>query len=193
MTLRRRALAGLMLAPLVMAAGCASSPGNVDPADPNLSIVCGYIDMSKAPSDLRWVSIKAYGKGMDHHYRTRVHDGVFFHVGVDPGSYQIDRFGGQGGIPMLTSRPFEYEWGTRGRNPTAVRIEKPGVYFVGAYGYRPEASGLLEADRFDMQATKTPSESEVLRRVLASIEGDAELRRYALQIQRIRARLGGGA
>jgi hypothetical protein len=44
-----------------------------------------------------------------------------------------------------------------------------------------------------MQATKTPSESEVLRRVLASIEGDAELRRYALQIQRIRARLGGGA
>lgn len=187
---RRQALqAGTALLAIAALGGCASGGDKVDPHDDRLSVVVGYLDMARAPSSLQWVSIKAYGPGTDHFFKARVEKGVFFHVGVDPGSYQIDKFGGQGGIPMLTSRPFQYDWGTRGRNATAIRIQQPGVYYLGAYEYVPEASGLLEPGRFSMRELSRPSEREVLQRALAVIEGDADLRRYAIQIERLRRRI----
>lgn len=170
--------------------GCGTPLENVDPKAENLSIVAGYIDMREAPSRLGWVSIKAYGPGTDHHYRARVEDGVFFHIGVDPGSYQIDRFGGQGGWAAFGGAAHEYEWGTRGRNATAIRIERPGVYFMGSYRYAPQRTGLLEAGKFQMNSTSTPSEREVLQRVLRTVEGDPALKGYALQIQRLRQSIG---
>lgn len=186
---RRLALrAGPLLAAAALG-GCATTADNVDPSNGRLSVVVGFVDMAKAPSSLQWVSIKAYGPGSDHFFKARVDHGVFFHIGVDPGSYQIDRFGGRGGIPLLTSRPFEYEWGTRGRNATAIRIQQPGVYYLGAYEYLPENTGFFEPGRFSMRELSRPGEREVLQRALAVIEGDAELRRYTIQIERLRRRI----
>lgn len=187
---RRRALAGgAALLGAAALGGCASTADNVDPNDGRLSVVVGFVDMSQAPSSLQWVSIKAYGPGTDHYFKARVDNGVFFHVGVEPGSYQIDKFGGQGGIPLLTARPFEYEWGTRGRNATAIRIQQPGVYYLGAYAYVPEKTGLFEPGRFSMRELGRPGEREVLRRVLAVIEADTQLRRYTIQIERLKRRI----
>jgi len=186
---RRRALCSGMLLAAAALGGCAVTADNVDPNDGRLSVVVGFVDMDQAPSSLQWVSIKAYGPGTDHFFKTRVEKGVFFHVGVDPGSYQIDKFGGQGGIPLLSSRPFEYNWGTRGRNATAIRIQQPGVYYLGAYQYVPEKTGIFEPGRFSMRELGRPGEREVLQRALAVIEGDAELRRYTLQIERLRRRI----
>lgn len=189
MNRRELLTSGLVLASAAGVGGCASTPDNVDPGHPGLSVVAGFLDMSKAPSKLQWVSIKAYGPGADHFFKARVEDGVFFHIGVDNGAYQIDKFGGQGGIPLLSSRPFGYEWGTRGRNATALRVQQPGVYFVGAYEYLPQESGFFEPGRFTMRELRRPSEREVLQRALATIEGDADLRRYAVQIDRLRRRI----
>ena len=102
-------------------AGCASTRP-VDPKDPSLSLIYGYFDMKDAPSGLDWVSLKQYGSKDGGWYRLRAKEGLFFHVGVEPGSYQVDKFGGMGGIPLLTRREFEYDFGSKGRNATAVRI-----------------------------------------------------------------------
>ena len=187
--MRRRELALALAGAAAGLAGCATSRDNVDPAAQDLSVVAGYIDMADAPSNVRWVSIKAYGPGADHHYRTRVVDGVFFHVGVEPGSYQVDRFGGSSGIPGFIGSLHEYEWGVRGRNGTAVRIERPAVYFLGSWRYAKQPRSAAGAS-FDMERLSMPGEREVLARVLRTVEADAELRVYTTQVQRLRKRVG---
>jgi hypothetical protein len=117
-------------------------------------------------------------------------EGLFFHVGIRPGSYQVDRFGGMGGIPLLTRRPFEYDFGGKGRNRTATRIHRPGVYFLGAHRYVNHAGkGFFEADRFDMAPAKSPGEKELLQQLIQHLEADRELARYTRQIERLKKRL----
>ena len=186
--LTRAALAGLLL---VLIGACASTQP-VDPKDETLSLVFGYFDMKDAPSSLEWVSLKPYdNKGKNGgSYQLAVKEGLFFHVGVEPGSYQVDRFGGMGGIPLLTRRPFEYSYGSKGRNATAVRVQKPGIYFLGAHEFVNHAGkGLFEPDRFDMKRTKGPSEKELLQRVIRVLETDKELAGYTRQLRQAKQRL----
>jgi hypothetical protein len=185
------------LFPLVLAfalGGCASSKP-VDPKDETLSLVFGYFDMKDAPSDLEWVSLKQYAAPGEKPkeaswYSLAAKDGLFFHIGVEPGSYQVDRFGGTGGIPLLTRRPFEYDFGSRGRNRTAMRIPKPGVYFLGSHKYVNHAGkGFFQADKFEMQAAKTPGEKELLQRLIKQLESDSDLSKYTRQLRLAKQRL----
>jgi hypothetical protein len=191
--MRIRWLAALALAFLL--AGCASTE-DVDVKDETVSLVFGYFDMKDAPSGLDWVSLKRYGTPDDREragwsYTLAAKDGLFFHIGIRPGSYQVDRFGGQGGIPLLTRRDFEYDYGSKGRNRTAVRIDRPGIYFLGAHRYVNHAGkGLFAPDKFDMQPSKTPSEKELLQRLIKELEADKELAVYTRQLKLAKQRLG---
>ena len=180
------------LLPMVLAlllGGCASTQP-VDANDESLSLVYGYFDMKDAPSDLTWVSIRQYGTKDGGWYHLRAKDGLFFHVGVEPGSYQVDKFGGDGGIPLLTRRPFEYDYGSKGRNRTAVRIAKPGIYFFGAHQYVNHAGkGFFTADKFEMKAAKSPGERELLQRLIKELESDKELAGYTRQLRLAKQRL----
>ena len=179
------------LATAVLVAACAGSRP-VDPADERLSLVFGYFDMQDAPSNLEWVSLRKYdSKQKDGEWYTlAVKDGLFFHVGVEPGSYQVDKFGGTGGIPLLTRRPFEYSYGAKGRNATALRIQKPGVYFLGSHRYVNHAGkGLFEPDKFDMQPAAAPGEKELLQKLVQRLETDRDLAGYTRQLQLARQRL----
>ena len=173
-------------------AGCASNGERVDAKDETLSLVYGYFDMKAAPSSLDWVSLKQYdSKKKDAGwYQLSAKDGLFFHIGVEPGSYQVDKFGGQGGVPLLTRRPFEYSYGNKGRNGTAVRILKPGVYFLGAHEFVNYAGkGFFDADRFDMRPAKAPTEKELLQRLIKELETDRELAGYVRQLRQAKQRL----
>jgi len=179
------------LFPLLIA-GCASTPDPVDPKDETVSLVFGYFDMKDAPSSLDWVSLKKYGgKAEDGGWYTiSAKEGLFFHIGIEPGSYQVDKFGGMGGIPLLTRRPFEYNYGGKGRNATAIRINKPGVYFLGAHQFVNHAGkGFFEADRFDMKRTPAPGEKELLKRVIQQLETDKEHAGYTRQLRQAKQRL----
>jgi len=173
-------------------AGCASSPKPVDTKDETVSLVYGYFDMKDAPSPLEWVSIKKYdaeGKG-GAWYRFEAKDGLFFHIGIQPGSYQVERFGGTGGIALLTRRPYEYSFGGKGRNGTAVRITTPGVYFMGAHEYVNRAGqGMFAPGKFEMRQAKAPSEKELLQRVIKAIEADQEFAVYTRQLLQAKQRL----
>ncbi len=171
-------------------AGCGSSGGTIDPKDDSVSLVYGYFDMKEAPTPADWVRLRKYDAAAKEAegYNMAVKDGVFFHIGIEAGSYQVEKFGGGGG---LFSRPVEYSFGGRGRNGTAIRIAKPGVYFVGSHRYVNHAGkGFFDPDRFDMQASSAPSEKEVLQRVVQRLETDPELKDYRRQLQQARKRLG---
>jgi hypothetical protein len=180
------------IVPLILAfalGGCASNTP-VDPKDESLSLVYGYFDMKDAPSSLDWVSLKQYGTKDAGWYHLRAKDGLFFHVGIEPGSYQVDKFGGMGGIAFLTRRPYEYDYGSKGRNRTALRISRPGVYFLGAHRYVNHAGkGFFEADKFEMQPAQGPSEKELLQRLVKELETDGEFAGYTRQLRLAKKRL----
>lgn len=167
--------------------GCAGTP--IDPKDDSVSLVYAYFDMADAPSNLEWASLKRYGEKENLWYSMAAREGLVFHIGITPGSYQIEKFGGMGGIPLLTRKPYEYLFGTQGRNDTAVRITKPGVYFLGAYKYIDHAGGLFKADKFEMKPLPAPSEKEVLQRLITLLESDSELKMYGRQIALAKRRL----
>jgi hypothetical protein len=170
--------------------GCAGR-GSVSPTDETLSLVFGYFDMKDAPSSLEWVSLKRYGTPDDRQktagsYTLAVQDGLFFHIGIEPGSYQVDKFGGSG----FLRGDYVYNFGGKGRNSTAIRIQKPGVYFLGAHRYVNHAGkGLFAPDKFEMVSTKAPSEKELLQRLIKRLENDRELAAYTRQLKLARERL----
>lgn len=170
--------------------GCASGPGKIDPKDESLSLIYGYFDMTDAPSNVEWVFIKNYGNSKDEGYRIGAKDGLFLHVGVEKGSYQVSTFGGVGGIPMLTRRDFRYDFGSKGRNSTALRITTPGVYFLGAHRYVNHAGkGMFDPDKFEMRPARTPTEKEVLKKVIQQLESDADLAEYKRALRLAKQRL----
>jgi len=179
------------LLPVVLAfavGGCASTTP-VDPKDETLSVVFGYFDMKDAPSSLDWVALRQYGgKDEKDTYSLPAKDGLFYHVGVEPGSYQVDTFGSNGGF---FSNPVRYNYGGKGRNATAIRITKPGVYFLGAHRYVSHpGKGFFSADKFEMQPASAPGEKELLQRLLKQLETDGDLKDYARQRQMVKRRLG---
>lgn len=181
MTRRRTAsFFGLLI---FLIAGCATSDP-VDPKDQSLSLVYGYIDMADAPSSLGWVRIKLYD-GKNAGYLVSAHKGLFFHIGVEPGPYQVERFGRE--ARFLSNTNYTYNFGTRGRNETAIKVDKPGVYFMGAYKYVEVPTGWFEQDKFRMERAKTPTERELLTKLLAILEDDYS--EYTRQIAMVKQRL----
>jgi hypothetical protein len=179
----RRRLTPLLGLLAMLVAGCATSDP-VDPKDQSLSLVYGYIDMADAPSSLGWVRIKLYD-GKNTGYMAKGHKGLFFHVGVVPGPYQVERFGRY--ATFFSNTDYVYDFGTRGRNETAIRVDKPGVYFMGAYKYVDIRTGWFEQDKFRMERTSTPSERELLNKLLAILLDDYP--EYTRQIAMVRQRV----
>ena len=163
----RRRLAPFLGLLALLVAGCASDP--VDPKDQSLSLVYGYIDMADAPSSLGWVNIKLYD-GKNTGYLVSGHKGLFFHIGVEPGPYQVERFGRY--ATFFSNTDYTYNFGTRGRNESAIKVDKPGVYFMGTYKFVYVPTGWFEQDKFRMERTKTPTERELLTKVLTILQDD---------------------
>lgn len=156
-----------------------SSTAPVSTTDESLSLVYGYFDMKDAPTKVQWVGLKQYAGKEIGTYRMGVEGGLFFHVGVEPGSYQVDKFGGS----SFLRGDYTYNFGGKGRNSTAVRIQTPGVYFLGAHRY------VAHEGKFDMQPAKSPTEKEVLQRLIKQLESDGSLAQYTRQLKLARERL----
>jgi hypothetical protein len=155
---RRLALATLALALL---AGCASGPER-DINDPSNSLVFGYVDMDDAPTGISYASLMQVAPPTQEPYWSlAVRKGLFYSAYLPPGSYQLSRFGGSG----FWAGEHAYNFPRQG-NQTALRIQKPGIYFLGSYKYKTEKSGMFEAGKFSMQKVNKPTEAELLKRML---------------------------
>ncbi|MCW8986778.1 MAG: hypothetical protein OQK75_03830, partial [Gammaproteobacteria bacterium] len=124
-----------LLPTILLSSGCASSPDPIDHKDASRSVVFGFFDMSDAPSwgGIDWVSVKQY-KPKKGYYAAAVKEGLFYHIGVPNGSFQVDEFGRN--TRFYSNTRYVYNFGGKGRNKTGRIIKQPGVYFMGSYKYK---------------------------------------------------------
>lgn len=171
------------LAALFLLGACATGTP-VDPADMSRSLVYGYIDIEEAPAPLDWIYIMRYD-GSESGYNPHINDGMFYHLGVVPGPYQIDSFGG---FSFLRNAHYTFNFGGSGRNGSATRIDGPGAYFLGSHRYVDVDTGWFEEAKFEIEPARNgPSEREILTWVLRHLE--SENSEYTHQIGMVRRRL----
>ena len=143
-------------------AGCASTGPERDINDPSNSLIFGYIDMEDAPTDMSYAHLRQVFPQSEYPYWPMgVDEGLMFQQYLAPGGYQMSNFGGSG----FWSGDHEYSFPNYGKNQTAVRIDEPGIYFIGAYRYKEVDTGFLEAGKFEMEPVQSPSERELLERL----------------------------
>ena len=181
----------LLLPAILLTSGCASGPDPIDPKDKTRSVVFGFFDMEDAPSwgGIDWVSVKQYSpKTKKGYYAAAVKDGLFYHIGLPNGSFQVNEFGRN--TRFYSNTRYTYNFGGQGRNQTAIKIIAPGVYFMGSYKYKAIDSGsIFKPDNFKMIKINKPREKELLQKLLKIMQSDSELAEYTHQVHRIKQRL----
>ena len=152
------------LAVALALSGCASL-AMVEPQNDQVSLIVGYMDMSDAPASLGWITAKKMSPHTDlPYYRFVVDNGLFYHARAEPGVYKFDSFGGQGGVFGGTQYTFQFP--SQGKSELDFEIKAPGVYYVGAFKYVQEKTGLFEQGKFDIVRASKMSEQEALSRML---------------------------
>lgn len=177
-----RALFLGLVALLPLLSGCASSGHGRDINDPSNSLVFGYVDMSDAPTKVSGAQIMQVAPPTDRPYwGTDVRDGLFYTYYLPPGSYRLAALFGS----SFLKGDYQYNMPRQGGGETTVRIDKPGIYFLGSYKYKDVKTGFFEQGKFNIQRVGTPGEAELLRRILAE---DKELKGSVWE-ERIKQRL----
>jgi hypothetical protein len=177
-----------LLAVTVLAAlaGCAGGGHGRDLNDPSNSLVFGYVDMADAPTKVSGVQIMQVAPPVDKPYwGTDVRDGLFYTHYLPPGSYRLATLHGS----SFLRGEYQYNFPRQGGGETTVRIDKPGIYFLGAYKYKDVKSGFFEQGKFDIQRVSTPTEAELLQRILdrdPEIKGSAWAEKIRQRIARLK-------
>ena len=166
---------------LGLLAGCASSGPTRDINDPTNSLVFGYVDMADAPTSVSSAWITQVEPPSDAPYwGLGVSKGLFYNSYLPPGSYLLSKLGGSG----FFAGQHEYTFPRQG-NQTALRITKPGIYFLGSYKYKKVKTGMFSQAKFGIEKIGKPTEAELLKRIL---DENSDIRNSAWG-NKIRARL----
>jgi hypothetical protein len=172
----------LLVAALAALAGCAGGGHGRDINDPSNSLVFGFVDMADAPTKVSGAQIMQVAPPTDKPYwGTDVKDGLFYTYYLPPGSYRLATLHGS----SFLRGEHRYNMGRQGGGDTTVRIEKPGIYFLGAYKYTTVKTGMFEQSKFGIERVKSPSEAELLQKLL---DTDAELKK-SVWADKIRQRI----
>src|SRR5918999_392276 len=116
------------VAMLGLLSGCAGSGHGRDINDPSNSLVFGFVDMSDAPTKVSGAQIQQVAPPTDKPYwGTDVRDGLFYTYYLPPGSYRLAALFGS----SFLRGDFQYNMPRQGGGETTVRVDKPGIYFLG--------------------------------------------------------------
>lgn len=171
----------LGLIALGLLASCASIGPTRDINDPTNSLVFGYINMDDAPTGVKSAWLRQVAPPSDTPYwGLGVNNGLFYNSYLPLGSYQLSKFSGSG----FFTGEHGYNFPRQG-NETALRITKPGIYFLGSFKYKKVKSGLFEQGKFSIEKINKPTETELLKRIL---DEDSEIKKSAWD-SKIRTRL----
>ena len=166
---------------LGLLAGCVSSGPKRGVGVPTNSLVFGYIDMGNAPTSIKsaWITQVAPPSDMPY-WGLGISKGLFYNSYLPPGAYQLSKFSGSG----FFAGEQEYSFPRQG-NQTALRISKPGIYFLGSFQYRKLKTGIFSRSKFTIDKMSKPTEAELLQRIL---DEDSEIKNSPWG-NKIRARL----
>ncbi len=130
------------------------------------SLVFGYVDMSDAPvGGLGWVSLRQVLPKTDKPYwHAAIDDGMFWGSHFTEGAYQFDSFGG---FSRWRNANFTFELPRQYAEQLRFKLDgRPGIHFLGSYKYVDVKTGFFEQGRFDFVPAKSPTERELLERLL---------------------------
>lgn len=175
----------VLLALMLASCGSNSIGPERDINDPTSSLVFAYVDMSEAPTKINGASLKPQGEEGYWHMNVAKDGQLLTQQHLPPGAYQITTLEGSG----FLAGDNVYRFPTYGRNETAVRIQKPGIYFMGAYRYVKVKTGMFEGGKFAIERVKSPSELELLQRVqkeswVKGTQWEARIRNRIAELQK---------
>ena len=167
----------ILLTVLVMAAvaqglvGCAQlSDGyksRFNLADPSLSIVYGYLDLSALPVSVDIDNVAMEGlDGEEPYLGNFIENGVFWNPWMKPGYRRISSFGGSA-RGFLEQGWYRFRMGPQGKGDVGLEIKTPGVHFIGAYKYVDEEGGKFSLQKIPLPAGWT--EKKLLQAVLEDL------------------------
>lgn len=177
---------------IVVVTGCASAPSKElnDTGAADSSFVFGYIDATDAPfAHLTSFELYQSGGAQSQAKELRVDGSLFYMEGVQTGMYHFAMFSGKPNLSLIAPisthiyqfteykpNAFHFGGGTtafyqyKSNRPTpGVRIDKPGIYFLGAY--KLKKLGFFNGNKFDIEPIQSPSEAEVLTQLLPHAQG----------------------
>jgi hypothetical protein len=148
--------------------------------------------MQEADPGLNWATFQQLSPvAKDPDMPARAKDGVFYLENVAPGSYQVYDFGGRGGGflakgKLYFSYPVSFPV-SRQSGFMRVKVEKPGVYFLGSYKYvSVKGSRFTTSYVYDLQPLKSPTERQVLERLLPMVKGTQWEGRLSQHLRRLK-------
>lgn len=181
----KRICLALAVAALGLLASCASDGPGRSMDDPTNSLVFGFIDMGDAPTKINGATIMQVSPPTDAPYwGMSVRNGLLYNYHLPPGSYQLSSIRGS----SFWRGDYRYNFPRQG-NEQAVRISKPGIYFLGSYRYKGVKTGFFEGGKFDVERASSPTEAELLRRILdedSAVKGsvwEAKIRQRLSQLK----------
>lgn len=159
--IRQARFASLLFAGALLA-GCASDTigPERDLNDPTNSLVFVYVDMADAPTGIDDATLKPQGE--EGYWHLVVEDGLMYQRYLPNGSYQFSRLAGS----SFLHGEVLYDFPVYGQNASAIRIQKPGIYFLGSFKYKEVKTGFFEQAKFDIERVDSPTELELLNRLL---------------------------
>ncbi len=182
----RRYLTALGLSALALLVGCAGGGHGRDINDPANSLVFGFVDMSDAPTKMTGAQVMQVAPPTEKPYwGTNVRDGLFYTYYLPPGSYKLATLHGS----SFFKGEYRYSFPRQGAGESSVRIAKPGVYFLGSYKYKEVKTGIFEQGKFSIERVNSPSEAQLLQRILdeeKDIKGSVWEERIRQRIARLK-------
>lgn len=140
----------------------------------NTAFVFGYVDMEEAPTSLEHFQVRQVKPKVKKPYWSyRTHEGIFYMENVPVGSHQFSRIGGPGGFFSSAN----YYYFNFPRQTGGFKVDKPGVYFLGAFKF--VKSGSIFNRKYDIQKTDKPLSGELLAKIMPFAKGtkwEAEIR-----------------
>lgn len=173
----KRVLFVLLAVGLLQLSGCGGlGPKLSEMEGDKTALIYGYLDMSDAPSYLNWVYFKQFRPVTDEAETgmrlTCLESGgcVFYREVPTNGAYQLTRFGGNTNSFFSSADYYNFYFPSHGKNETAVKTRKSGLYYIGAFKYVDVKTGFFEQGKFDLKAVKK-SKKELLQALLPHAKG----------------------
>ncbi len=182
----RKVLLGVLVVMSFALGGCASNKIKDGDDAASKSLVFGYVDMDDAPVGLGWVTIRQVLPKSDKPYwYEATDDGMFWNSHHTTGAYQFSSFGGH---RMFGNVDYTFELPRQYAEQLRVKIDKPGIYFLGSYKYVKVKTGFFEQEKFDFAPVKSPTERELLERLLKDYtrgpEWEARIKRRIAELSK---------